>query len=216
MRRSTRVRLGAFAGPAALALSIAAVAPAQQTQPDATPMTEAQIDAEVVRYGPGVKRLKEVLAVINTGAPAAIRAYFEANTVKKVFPTPPGAAPLTYADMNNQAAILGYQRSGGLDLLRVTTGPDGAVVGIVRSRRIGNAGDNATRGLACRDGERWCNGDEESLVVRIEPQPPHKLMWIGGGYPPEVVATWKLKRVKRVVSVAVTEQERLQEIGSDL
>lgn len=204
----TRVGLAGFSGAAALALSMAAVPHAQQAQPDEPRQTEAS--------AAGLKRLHEVLAVLNTGDPAAIRAYFEANTVRKVFPTPPGAAPLTYADMNNQAAVLHYEHSGGLDLVRTTVAPDGAVVGIVRSKRARDAGGDATRGLACPDGERWCVGDEEYVPIRIEPQAPYKLLWIGGGYPPNVVATWKLKRVDRVVSVAVTEEERLRAIGADL
>jgi CubicO group peptidase (beta-lactamase class C family) len=170
---------------AALALSMAVVAHAKQTQPDAASLTPVQ--------AAGVKRLKEVLAVINSGDPAAIRAYFETNTVKKDFPVPPGAEGHTFADMNNQAGVLGYRRSGGLDLVRVVIEPSkGDVVGIVRNRMT---------------------GDEEILTARVEPQAPYKLLWIGGGFPPEVMATFGLKRA---VSVATTEEERLQEIGSYL
>ena len=61
--------LGAFAGAAALALSIASVAPARQVQPDTVPLTEAQTA--------GVRRLKEMIEVLNSGDYATIRAYFD-------------------------------------------------------------------------------------------------------------------------------------------
>jgi len=80
MRGIRRNSSRAFGGAAALALSLAVVAPAQQAQQDTAPMTEAQIDAEVVRYGAGGKRLKAVLAVLNSADYATIRAYFEAHS----------------------------------------------------------------------------------------------------------------------------------------
>jgi CubicO group peptidase (beta-lactamase class C family) len=177
MKRMTRNSLGAFGGAAALALSLAAVAPAQQPQQETAPMTEAQIDAEVVRYAAGVKRLKEVLAVLNTGDYATIRAYFEANS-----------------DENALSNALGrYHLSRGYDLMRVTTEPNrGDVVGIVRNRTT---------------------GDEEYLAFRMEPRAPHRITLFSAAVAPEVEATWKLKRV---ASIAVTEEERLQDIGSYL
>ena len=81
MRRIMRDGFRAFAGAAALALSIAAVAPAQQAQPDPAPLTEAQTA--------GVRRLKEMIEVLNTGDYATIRAYFEANSLP--LPASPGA-----------------------------------------------------------------------------------------------------------------------------
>ena len=76
--------------------------------------------------------------------------------------------------------------------MRVTTEPDrGDVVGIVRNRTT---------------------GDEEYLAVRVEPQAPHRITWLPA-MSPQVVATWNLKRA---ASVAVTEQERLREIGAYL
>lgn len=171
--------LPAFAFAAALALSLAAVAQAQQqASPAQPPLTEAQTDAEVVRYATGVKRLKEVLAVLNTGDSATIHAYFEANSV--------GSAAVSNA--------LGrYHLSRGYDLMRIVVEPNrGDVVGIVRNRTT---------------------GDEEYLAFRMEPQAPHRITLFSAAVEPDVVATWKLKRVG---SVAATEEERLQEIGAYL
>jgi CubicO group peptidase (beta-lactamase class C family) len=176
----------AFAGAAALALSIAAVTPAQQPPPDATPFTEAQTA--------GVKRLNEVIAVLNTGDYATIRAYFEKNSVR-VFPVPPGSKTFSWEAGAFSQVLARYRRSRGVDLMRVTTVPTGPsrgdVVGIVRNR---------------------LTGDEDYLAVRVEPQAPHRITWLPA-IEPTVVATWGLKRA---ASVAVTEPERLQEIGSYL
>ena len=95
-----RLGLGAFAGAAALALSLATVAhaqQAQQAQPDTAPMTEAQTA--------GVKRVKEMIEALNSGDYATIRAYFDAQS-----------------DPNGFANALGrYHLSRGYDLLRVET-----------------------------------------------------------------------------------------------
>jgi CubicO group peptidase (beta-lactamase class C family) len=179
----------------ALALSIAPLARAQQAphaQPDSAPLTEVQTA--------GVKRLKEVIEVLNTGDSATMRAYFEANSLPP--PGPPGAKPppemktWSWGVPQFSFALITYRHSGGLDLIRVTPVPPRGdvrdlVAGIVRNR---------------------ITGDEDYLPVRVEPQPPHRIT----GFPvldPQVVASWGLKRVG---SVAVTEQERLEEIGSYL
>jgi CubicO group peptidase (beta-lactamase class C family) len=192
MRRITGIRRGAAAGAAALALSIATVAHAQQAQPEEAPLTEAQ--------AAGVKRLHEVIEALNTGDYATIRAYFEENSL--VPPAPPGRTNppdvMKYAWGTPQfsRALATYRHSGGLDLIRVTTVPDRGdfrdiVAGIVRNR---------------------LSGDEDYLAVRVEPQAPHRIT----AFPivvPEVSASWKLERA---TSVAATEQERLEEIGSYL
>lgn len=190
MRRITRVRLGALAGAAALALSTAAVARAQQA-PNPALLTQAQKAS--------LKHLEQLLAVVNTGDDAAIVSYLEANSVKAPFPGPPGAEPRTVEDMVVQAGLNAYRRSRGLDLVRVTvvnTDPHrGEVVGIVLNR---------------------LTGDEEVLVARVEPEPPHRINWIRlgtRGLDPRAMATLGLKRA---ASVAVTEEERLQEIGAYL
>jgi CubicO group peptidase (beta-lactamase class C family) len=170
MRRITRGRLATFAGAAALALSVAAVAHAQQVQPNAAPLTEAQTA--------GVKRVREMIEALNSGDYATMRAYFD-----------------TQSDPNGFVNALGrYHLSRGYDLLRVEMVPDRGdlIAGIVRNR---------------------ITGDEDYLAVRIEPQAPHRITLFQARVPDEVAASWKLKRV---TSTAVTEKDRLQEIGSYL
>ena len=183
MQRTMRAWSGAFAGAAALVLSTAAAAPAQQAPPDPAPLTETQTA--------GVRRLKEVIEVLNTGDHAKTRAYFEANSVD-IRTDVPGVTPGEW-HRTAFAQVLGrYRTSRGLDVVRVTTDPaSGDVVGIVRNRTT---------------------GDEEYLAVRVEPQAPHRITWLPA-MPPQLVASWNLKRA---ASVAVTEQERLQEISAYL
>ena len=162
--------LRAFAGAAALALSIAAVAPAQRAQLDSTPLTEVQTA--------GVKRVREMIEVLNSGDYATIRAYFDGQR-----------------DPNGSVnALSRYHYSRGYDLLRVETVPNRGdlVAGVVRNR---------------------ITGDEEYLGLRIEPQTPHRIMLFMARAPDEVAASWQLKRA---TSTAVTEQDRLQEIGAYL
>ena len=183
MRRIMRDCLRAFAGAAALALSIAAVAPAQQAQPDPAPLTEAQTA--------GVKRLKEIIEVLNTGDYAKTRAYFEANSVD-IRTDVPGVKPGSWNEQVFSQVLYRYYMSRGYDLVRVTTEPSrGDVVGILRNRTT---------------------GDEEYFAVRVEPQAPHRITW-NPLFSAAVAATWNLKPA---ASAAVTEQERLQEIGSYL
>ena len=164
--------LGALAGAAVLAFSIAVVGQAQS---------------------PGVKRLEEMIAVLNTGDYATTRAYFEANSVR-VFPVPPGSKPYSWEVGAFSQALGTYRRSRGVDLVRVTTVTQNErliTVGIVRNR---------------------LTGDEEYLGVIVEPHPPHRITWIPA-IEPKLVATFGLKRAP---SVGVTEQERLEEIGAYL
>jgi CubicO group peptidase (beta-lactamase class C family) len=183
MRRIMRVGLRAFAGAAALALSMATVAPAQQAQADPAPLTEAQTA--------GVRRLKEMIEVLNTGDYAKTRAYFEANSVD-IRTDVPGVNPGSWNVTAFASGLDRYSASRGIDLVRVTTEPSrGDVVGIFRNRTT---------------------GDEEYLAIRVEPQAPHRITWLPA-VSPQVVASWNLKRA---ASVAVTEQERLQEIGANL
>ena len=183
MRRITRADSRAFTVFAALALSITAAAHAQQAPPDAAPLTEAQTA--------GVRRLKEIIEVLNTGDYAKTRAYFEANSVD-IRTDVPGVKPGSWNVTTFASALDRYSASRGLDVVRVTTEPSrGDVVGIVRNRTT---------------------GDEEYLAVRVEPQAPHRITWLPA-VSAQVVATWNLKRA---ASDAVTEQERLQEIGAYL
>jgi CubicO group peptidase (beta-lactamase class C family) len=87
-----------------------------------------------------------------------------------------------------------YHLSRGFDLVRVELVPTHGdmVAGIVRNR---------------------ITGDEAYLAVRIEPQAPHRITLFQARVPDDVAASWKLKLV---TSTAVTEEERLQEIGAYL
>src|SRR5436853_41285 len=117
MRSITRGRIAACVHAAALALSIAAAANAQQnTQPVTAPLTEMQ--------AAGVKRVKEMIEALNTGSYATIRAYFDAQV-----------------DPNGSANALDlYKESLGYDLLRVELVPNRGdlVAGIVRNRITGD------------------------------------------------------------------------------
>jgi CubicO group peptidase (beta-lactamase class C family) len=192
VRSIAGIRSGVVAGAAALAMSVGTVAHAQQTQQEAAPLTEAQ--------AAGVKRLHEVIEVLNTGDYATIRAYFEENSVVPPAPpgmtNPPDVMKYPWGTPQFSRILITYRHSRGLDLIRVTTVPDSGifrdiVAGIVRNR---------------------LTGDEDYLAVRVEPQPPHRII----AFPivfPEVSASWKLQRSS---SVAATEQERIEEIGSYL
>ena len=141
-------------------------------------------------FAASVKRLNEVLAVLNTGEYGTIRRYFEANSVR-VFPVPPGTKKSSWEVGAFSQVLARYHRSRGYDLVRVTVDPKGDIVGIVRNR---------------------ITGDEDYLAVRVEPRAPHRITWLPA-IEPQVVATWGLKRA---ASVAMSEDERLQEIGSYL
>jgi CubicO group peptidase (beta-lactamase class C family) len=109
-----RAGLRALAGAAALALSIAAGAHAQQA--DTAPLTEVQTA--------GVKRVKEMIEALNSGDYATIRAYFDTQSDPNGF-------------VNARAR---YHVSRGYDLLRVelVPGRGNLVAGIVRNRITGD------------------------------------------------------------------------------
>lgn len=176
MTRITTASSRSFAGGLALALSLSAVAQTQQapqtrqTPQSTTAMTEVQ--------AAGVKRVAEMIAALNSGDYATMRAYFE-----------------TQRDPNGFVNALGrYHLSQGYDLLRVELVPDrpDLVAGIVRNR---------------------LTGDEDYLAVRIEPQTPHRITLFQARVPDEAAASWNLKRF---TSTAVTENDRLREIGAYL
>jgi CubicO group peptidase (beta-lactamase class C family) len=94
--------------------------------------------------------------------------------------------------------MLLYQRdSHGFDLVRVTTQPIRGnvlrpdIVGIVRNRLTGN---------------------EQYLAVALEPKPPHRITWL----PYVPLADVAALGLKRAASIAVTDQERLDEIEAYL
>lgn len=88
-----------------------------------------------------VKRLEEVIEVLNTGAYATMRAYFKANSVHAVAYNPPTRKTFPWEVPALSQVLDHYRRSRGLDLVRVTTEPSrGDVVGIVRNRLTGMNG----------------------------------------------------------------------------
>lgn len=104
---------------AAVTLTFAPVVQAQQARPDASPATEAEIAAS-----PAVKRLKELLEVVNSGDAARIKAYVQAAAAQ------PGPGAVAY--------VLGLRRrSQGLDLMRVQTVEGHGTVAVVRNRLTG-------------------------------------------------------------------------------
>jgi D-alanyl-D-alanine carboxypeptidase len=189
MRRITRIGLAAFLGAAVLTLSLSAVARGQLRAQPTEPDPASLTDVQKA----SLTRMKEVLEVVNTGNHATIVAYFKANAVKTTYPGPPGAEPITHEQMAIQVGVLRAWRSGGLDLLRVIIDPSsGAVGGIVRNRMT---------------------GDEETIRVQVESQAPHHIIALGGF---AAAVTAPFGGLKRAESVAVTEEERLQEIGAYL
>jgi CubicO group peptidase (beta-lactamase class C family) len=186
MRRTMIDRFRALAVAAALALSVAPVAHAQRVMANAPARTEAQTAA--------IKRLNEVLEVLNTGDYAKMRSYFEANSID-IRTGVPGVVSGSWNEQVFSQVLLRYHLSRGLDFVRVTFGDapplQGDVVGIVRNRTT---------------------GDEEYLALRVEPQAPYRIIW-NPIAPPAAIASWNLKPA---ASTAVTEQQRLEEIGSYL
>lgn len=178
------VGLRAFAGAAALALSIAAVGHAQQAQPSAAPPTAAEIAAS-----PAVKRLGELLAVVNSRDTAAMLAYIQANSVQTALPAGPAllspGAPLA-------VRVLELHRFNpqGLDLVRVAKIEDRSAVAVVRNRRTGH---------------------DQVLSVEIEPQAPHRITRL-----PAMRRRDEAPVLGLTAPAGQPEQARLQELGSYL
>jgi CubicO group peptidase (beta-lactamase class C family) len=140
---------------------------------------------------PEVKRLTELLAVVNNGDAAAMRAYLVKNSVDARTNT-------GWASMLLPMVLDLHRLSHGLDLVRITTigaqqiQPQllGTTVGILRNR---------------------ATADEQALAIKVEPQPPHRIT----GLPvlhPSLIATL----VRPAPSAARAEPERIQEIGAYL
>lgn len=114
------MKLKTSAVAAAAALMFAPVVQAQQAQPDAAPATEAQIAAS-----PAVKRLKELLEVVNSGDSARIKTWVQAAAAQ------PGPVPVAVTlDL--------YHRSRGLDLVRMQTVEGSGIVAVLRNRLTGD------------------------------------------------------------------------------
>jgi D-alanyl-D-alanine carboxypeptidase len=104
----------------AAALASSPVARAQQAGPDAAPVTEARIAAS-----PAVKRLKELLEVLNGGDAARIKAWVQVAAAQ-----PGPVAVAVTLDL--------YHGSRGLDLVRVETLTDNGLVAVLRNRLTGD------------------------------------------------------------------------------
>lgn len=152
MSRFANMGLGALAGAAALALLVGGVARAQQQAQGAPLRTEAEVEAS-----PAVKRLKELVDVVNSADAATVTAYVLANGADVMRPQPPAELPLIGLVLDLQ------RRSQGLEFLRVTTVENDRVVAVVRNK---------------------LTGDEQSLSVRVEPQAPHRITGIPNSPPP--------------------------------
>jgi CubicO group peptidase (beta-lactamase class C family) len=151
----------------------------------------AQSSATSANAPPAVTRLRELLAVVNSGDAAAMKAYLQANSVD----------PLTgqgWSSMLLPMVLELYRSSHGLELVRVDTigaqqfQPQraGTTVGILRNK---------------------ATGDEQPLAITIEPGPPYRL----NGLPilhPGLVATL----VPRAAPAPMAESAQLQEIGAYL
>jgi CubicO group peptidase (beta-lactamase class C family) len=181
--RLARAVLIAVAVAGTSAASFVACAPTSAVTPPGTP-------ADTIADSPAAKRLRELLAVVNSGDAAAMRAYLEANSVD--------ATTQTWSSTLLPLVLNLHRLSHGLELVRVTTigmqqiQPQlaGSTVGILRNK---------------------ATGDEQALAIRVEPKAPHRIT----GLPilhPSLIATL----VQPAPSVALSEQEQLQEIGSYL
>lgn len=135
-----------------------------------------------------VKRLQELVAVINKADAAATRAYIQRNST----------GPAGWPSYLVSVALERYRLSRGLELVRMTTiGPQpfqpqlrGTAVAILRNR---------------------VTGDEETLAIAVEPEPPHRIT----GFPvlhPSLIAML----APPVQSLARSEPEQLEEIGAYL
>ena len=152
--------------------------------------------AQSSAVSPAVKRLEELIAVVNTGDAAAIRNYLRANSVD----------PMTMQSWSSTLLpmVLELHRlSHGLDLVRVTTIGTQQIQPQLVGQTVGILRNKAT-------------GDEQALAIMVEPQAPHRIT----GLPvlhPSLIATL-VRPAESVAADRVTrsEQAQLQEISSYL
>ena len=183
MRRMRRAGSGALCA-AALALSIAAAAHAQQAPPAAAPPTEAEIAAS-----PAAKRLRELLAVVNTRDAAAMLAYIQANSVQTALP--PGPALLSPgAPLAVRVLEIHRYNSQGLDLVRVAKLEERSALAVVRNKLTGH---------------------DQALSVEIEPQQPHRITRLPG-----IRRRDEANVIGLTAPTGQSEQARLQELGAYL
>ncbi len=140
---------------------------------------------------PEVKRVTELLAVVNTGDAAAIRAYLEKHSLD--------ARTMRAWSSTLLPMVLELHRlSRGLELVRVTTIGRQDIQPQLMGHTVAILRNQAT-------------GDEQPLAIIVEPEAPHRIT----GLPvlhPALIATL----VRPAPSAAVSEQARLQDIGAYL
>ena len=181
----------AVATAVATAIATAVAVAGTPAVPFVAPARASDVAPTTSGASPEVRRLEELLAVVNSGDAAAMRRYLEANSVD----------PRTnqgWSSMLLPMVLELHRLSRGLELVRVTTvGPQqfqpqlvGYTVGILRNRTT---------------------GDEQALAIAVEPQAPHRIT----GLPilhPSLIATL----VRPAAAVARSEPAQLQEIGAYL
>jgi CubicO group peptidase (beta-lactamase class C family) len=103
---------------------------------------------------PAVQRLREYVALVNDGDPAAVAAY-----VDTAFNDELRGMPM---DLHVGFVMDLRLRSGGLDPRGIQRQEEGLAVGLLRQR---------------------LTGDWDALAVRVEPDPPHRIAGLGGREP---------------------------------
>jgi hypothetical protein len=177
----------ALAGAAALALFVGSGAHAHQQAQGVPP---APTEAEIVA-SPAVKRLKELLEVVNSGDAAALKAYIVTNGVDVMkLQAGSGVNPLL---SGTELPLIGrvldlYRRSRGLDFVRVARVENGGAIAVVRDK---------------------ITGYEQALSVTVEPRAPHRITGLPKVPFPILVSLAR-------PPAAPSEQVRLQQIGSYL
>ncbi|MDQ3489032.1 MAG: beta-lactamase family protein [Acidobacteriota bacterium] len=144
--------------------------------------------AGTIAASPEVKRLKELLAVVNSGDAAAMRTYLRANSVDP-------RTNQSWSSMLLPVVLDLHRLSHGLDLVRVTADDRGRTVGILRNKTT---------------------GDEQALAITVEPQPPHRITGLPFLHPSVIAALVRPAASVAADRVALSEQAQLQEIGAYL
>jgi CubicO group peptidase (beta-lactamase class C family) len=156
--------------------------------PARTPEVLAPVDTGA--YDAGVMRLHELLAVINSGDPAAMKAYLQTSSFYPPFQT--------WNESLLPLVLSLYRNSTGLELVRV------AKIGVQQIAPV-------LAGHAAAVLRNKATGDEFAMVVYVESQPPHRIVHLPALHPSLSAAL-----VQPPASVAAPEPQKLQEIGSYL
>lgn len=147
--RVARLTIGAVA----VSLSVSANSYDYQPAPGLpAPPTEA-----VIATSPAVKRLRELLEVVNGAKPAAMKSYILANGVDAMKLQPgSGVNPLlSGTELPLMGRVLDlHRRSHGLEFVRVVRIEDNGAIAIVRDK---------------------LTGYEQAVSITVEPQAPHRI-----------------------------------------